>query len=286
MARNRRRIDQDERRTRRTSLVRSVGGTIARLLGALALTAVVLGGAVAGYAWMRSSPTFEVREITVAGTRLSDPTELQKRAALVTGVNIFSVDLASAARAIELEPWVLRARVARELPAALRVVVEERMPVALIAVDDLYAVDTEGVLFKRATSADPIDLPVITGLTRDALLGEKRRDADLRGALDLVKAWETSDVGSRLPLAEVNVGTEGGETSYTAYCDEDPVLEVRLGVLGDGVLAETMDRLVRVSGELARRGVRARSIDLGNRQRPDWVAARLDQPAPKGGRER
>src|SRR5262249_56676838 len=55
----------------------------------------------------------------------------------------------------------------RRSPDSLSVAVKEREPAALVALGDLYLVDSEGRPFKKIEREDPADLPLITGLARE-----------------------------------------------------------------------------------------------------------------------
>lgn len=276
---NRRRIDRDEQEAKAGARVRSVGAALARVVGSLAITALVVYGALASWAWLRTAERLQVRTIEFQGLVHAEAAELERRALLLRGTNIFSTDLSAAARAMEEDPWVAHARVARHLPGTLKVAIDERTAVALVSLGGLYASDSQGTLFKRVLAADGLDLPVITGLSREVFAGEHRvGDEALRTALRLVEAYAAHPMAERAPLAELNVGEQSGEPDFTAWVGDEPV-EVKLGVVHsgeEGDVSNHLGRLVRVWDELERRGARAKTIDLGNRQRPDWVAAWLE----------
>lgn len=277
MAKNRRRVDRSEQLGRTASRLRALGVAVARLIGALAVTAVIVTGAIALYGWFTTSETFAVERVEVHHAQLSTKDALVARTGITPGVNIFSLDLSAAARAVEQDPWVARATVTRELPDVVHILVEERQPVALVALESLYAVDVSGVLFKRVRPGDALDLPIVTGLSREAFVGDRRQDPELRTALLVVERWAASASAKRAELAEVHVGEEGGRTAFVVWAGEPPI-ELRLGAVEAGD-ADTIDeafiRLERVWNEIERRGVRAAMIDLGNRQRTDWVPVRL-----------
>lgn len=276
-AKNRRRVDRKQQLEGTASRLRALGVAVVRLLAALAVTAVVVVGGFALHAWLTTSEMFAVSQVQVHHAKLSDKQALIARTAIKTGVNIFSLDLSAATKAIEQDPWVSRVTVTRELPDVIHVVLEERTPVALVALESLYAVDPSGELFKRVRAGDKLDLPIITGLVRDAFIGDTRKDTQLRTALLIAKRWEASRTAGRAELSEVHVGEEGGVTSYVVWAGE-PVMQLRLGAVESGdetIIDEALARLERVWDEMERRGVRAAMIDLGNRQRTDWVPVKL-----------
>src|SRR5262249_57160998 len=87
-------------------------------------------------------------------------------------------------------PWVLAARLWRRLPGTVVAEVVEHRPAAQVQLGGLYLLDGDGDLFKRAGPEDAVDLPLVTGLPRDAWLRD-RGAAQLRlyGALRLLEAW-------------------------------------------------------------------------------------------------
>lgn len=271
--RNRRKVDRSERIGRVASGLRSLGLAVVRLLGALAITAALVASGVALHAWLTASEFFAVARVEIHGAELSSEADLRARTGIAPGDNIFSLNLAEATRLVEQAPWVRRATLTRELPDTVHVLVEERRPVAVVALESLYAVDAGGELFKRVRAGDRLDLPVITGLAREAFIGDKRSDPELRTALLLAERWGASKSAARAELSEVNVGDEGGLSSYVLWVGE-PVMQVRLGVIEAGD-QETIDaalkRLEQVWDEMERRGVSAATVDLGNRQNTKWV---------------
>lgn len=277
---NRRRLDQSKKSARSGVLVRRVLGVLARGVGVLAVTAALAYGAIAGWAWLRTSEHLALKRLEIRGVHRAAADELALAAGLVEGRNVFGIDLAGAALAMERNPWVRRARLFRDLPDGVRVEIEEHVPVALVSVPGgLYAVTKEGMLFKRVLAGDRLDLPIVSGLTRETFAGEHRGgDGTLRTALALVARISEHRVSENWLLSELQVTTDSGELAWTAWMGDEPV-EVRLGALEETVpgrltaLAdERLDRLARVRDELLRQRTRALRIDLGNRTNPDWVA--------------
>lgn len=257
---------------------RSVASSVLRIALALSIAAAVAAGLWRGAAWLRSSPTFTIQRLDLSGAVHTPGDELLRRAGIVAGAHIFSVDVAAAARAMEQAPWVRRARVSRELPDGLRITIEEHEAVALVEAGGLFAINPEGRAFKRVTASDGLDLPIVTGLTHEELAPGADRGA-LATALAIMAAYETSGMKDRAALSELHVGFEGSQATWSAYCGDDAI-EARLGELaGEGAGGspeQVLSRLVRVWDELGRRGAHVRSIDVGNRQRPEWVVAGLE----------
>jgi cell division protein FtsQ len=249
---------------------RSVLGAALRTLAAAALSGALSVGAWQAWRWAASSDLFAVREIRFTGLVRAREAELLRRSGLKLGENLLRADLARASRAMQADPWVSSARLERRLPGQVLVRIAEHRPAALVQLGGLYVLDDEGRLFKRAAAEDGLDLPIVTGLSREAWV-ERKPELQLRlfAALHLLDIWQASG----FPIAgvsEVRLDEGGG---FTLFAREGTgVQEVRLG---SSDLALKLQRLAQVRAALARRGERAARIDLDNPARPDQAAATL-----------
>jgi cell division protein FtsQ len=265
---NRRRADASARKAVAKGLVRRLW----RVGVVLGTAGAILGGGVFGarhvYAWVLSTPKLALTSITFSGNKRAAEADLLRLAGLTPGQNLLSIDLPGLEKAMAQHPWVRNVEVRRHFPRGLSVRVFEHEPAAMVSLGDLYVVDVEGDPFKKLHAQDGVDLPLITGVDREAFLS--RRDetrARLRAALEMATAYETSPVSHAAPLSEVRLGADG-VTLVTGPMAQ----EVRMG---DGGTKEKLARLSKVRTELARRGVRAEVIHLDNRSRPGWVAVKL-----------
>jgi len=239
-----------------------------RTLAAAALSAALSLGAWQAWRWATASPAFALNEIKFSGLLHAQESELIRRSGLVLGENLFRVDLPRVARAMESHPWVESALLTRRLPATLVVNIEEHHPAALVQLGEksMYVLDEEGRLFKRAAAEDGLDLPIVTGLSRQM----PRPELQLRllGALHLLDIWRGAGYAVST-LAEVLLDDDG----YTLFAHQgDGLQEIRLG---SSQLPLKLRRLAQVRAALARRGEMAARIDLDNPARPDQAAATL-----------
>jgi cell division protein FtsQ len=244
-----------------------------------ALFGVLLaGGALAAcwglFQWATAAGIFDVRTVRVLGLSRIQREELLRLSPIRVGDNIWTAELDGAERALTRHPWVKRARVRRELPNAVSIQVEEREAAALIDLGGLYLVDADGEVFKRAAPGDGLDLPVITGLTRDDYV-QRRRDVDplLDGALALVKEYGRAGLAALAPLSEIAIHADQGVTLYVG----DDATEVRMGT---GDLTGKLARLAEVLAALdlpgsPSKGQKVQALYLDNRTRPSWVTVRL-----------
>lgn len=246
----------------------SSGGRRRRPL--VAVGAVVLCGGL-GYGlfelrgWARTSDRFAVEHVDVQGALRATPDELVRLAGVARGDNLFVVETDAVRLRVEAHPWVASATVDEDWPRGLRVAVTEHAPVALVALGHLYYADASAEIVKRYAPGEREALPVITGLSREAVeAGERTSQRMLREAIDFVSAWGAR---SERPLAEVHVDAVRG-ISFTRRNDPARV------EVGHAPWAKRLDRLVQAEQALAAHGVKAERIEMAGARRPHRVVVR------------
>ncbi len=234
----------------------------------LVLALGVLAGGVAGWRHLSSSGALRIRAIRFEGLARADADELLALSPVKAGDSFLLADVEAMQRGLMRHPWVRRVEVRHALPPSLVVRVEERTPIALVELSGLYLVDEEGNVFKRAAAGDPLDLPLVSGLSRAEY--ERRRGATeeiLAHALALVRAWREERPTARLRLSEIHIEHDG----LTIYVGEEGT-EVWLG---SGDLGAKLSRLDKVLSALRAEGKKAEVVHLDNRLHPSWVTVRL-----------
>lgn len=262
---NRRRTDAAQRAEAMKSFASRAATLVVRLGAALAILAVLFFGGRAAYNWATTSPTFALKTVTVSGTHHSDQSDLCRMAGLTRGQNLVLLDVDAATRAMEQHPWVRSATITRHFPNALSVEIQEHVPAAMVALGELYLLDDQGEPFKKLTAGDSLDLPLVTGLTREDYVA-RREDCEalMRKALETAHAFGTAQA-----VSEVRISND----EFTVVTTDGT--EVRLG---DEATPEKLQRLARVRAELKRRGLSAEVIHLDNRVRPAWVTVKVSTP--------
>jgi cell division protein FtsQ len=248
----------------RALLARAFVGVIA----ATALTAVC-AGSFFGWRWLTRGDALRVREIRFTGLSHATADELSALSPLQPGDNLVVADLEALQHAMTRHPWVRRAEAHRRLPPAVEVQISERTPAALVDLEALYLVDREAKIFKRAMPGDGLDLPLVTGITREAY--EKRPgevEPLLRAALALFERYEAAGLSVRAPISEMNLDVENGHTLYVG----DSGIQVRLGTTE---LHDKIPRLRAALESLDAAGKKAEVLHLDNRAHPSWVTVRL-----------
>lgn len=135
--------------------------TIWRRAAVAALVAILGAGIAVGTPIaLRKLDSFEVREVRLEGTRFLERTEAIRTAGIGAGASVWD-DASEWERRLSDHILVERARVKRQLPHTLVLVVEESAPVALVPMPTLEPVDRHGRVLPIDPARHRLDLPVL-----------------------------------------------------------------------------------------------------------------------------
>ena len=165
--------------------------------------------------------TFALQQIDVKTDGVIPAEQILLWANLKEGQNTLKLDLTEIKRDLKLVPWIDAVRIERTLPHTLRLRVTARVPIAQIKVQYVkrpivvYLLDKEGQVMlplreyidASAARATPAGLPVISGVkVRDLRPGHRAKSSELLRALQLIQAFEQSELASvdRLRLISLN----------------------------------------------------------------------------------
>jgi cell division protein FtsQ len=259
---------------RRRKLARAAALALPSLAAVAALGASVLLAWRLGF----EGDLLRVKEIRFEGLSRASEAELLELSPVQPGDHLLFLDVAGMEAALSRHPWIASVEVRRQFPRALDVRVVERRPAALVDLGGLYLIDDRGEVFKRAAPGDGLDLPVVTGIEREAWV-ERRQELEplLTAALALLARWSARGLADRAAISELHVDPDYGTTLWAV-----DGMEVRLG---QGDIEEKLARLERVLSALDAEGQRAEVLHLDNRRRPDWVAVRVAGRSGGGGPE-
>ncbi|MBW2339479.1 MAG: FtsQ-type POTRA domain-containing protein [Deltaproteobacteria bacterium] len=208
---------QSVKRARRKHLLVSKGalGQFGFGLVKIFLFLLALGGLslsfVSGYQFLSSSPYFRLDNIVVAGVKDALGRELIKMSGVTKRDSLLSLNAATIKRNIEAHPWVRSVLLKKEFPHTLEIAAECEEPVAIVLLDKMYFLGTQGNIFKEVGQDDSLDFPVITGLCAgDDKNGEYlKRVASFFGLLDR----EGTPLSAE-EFSEVHVKGDGTLTIY------------------------------------------------------------------------
>jgi cell division protein FtsQ len=245
-----------------------------RALQLVAGVAVVLTASIA-VAWgarryITSSPRFAVRTVLVDGIQRRSAEQVASAGSIEVGKNIFALDLALAGAAIATDPWIERATVTRKLPATVYVNVVEREARALVAIGgELYLATRDGELFKKLGEDDPVDLPIITGITGERVARDRPGVViAVKRLLDVVEDMERAGIARRYPIQELHIERDGsivftiGKAAMALHLGQPPY-------------RDKVAQAARVLTEIAQRKANASVIFLDNDAHPERVVVRM-----------
>lgn len=246
--------------------------TGARLVLGAAVFAATAGASSYGlYRYVGTSQRFRVAHVTVEGGKQRTEEAIARTAGVAAGVNVFSIDLDAARRALLADPWIERAEVRRKLPGTISIKVEERQPISIVTLGGTpYLAATSGKVFKRLEPGDPDELVVISGLGGEGEMLRDRASVErmVQRAQELAAEWEQSGAPRAFSLQEVHVGKDG---TMSLVAGRDPVVLS----LGKPPFREKLARAARVLTEIERRKAQASIVFLDNEAHPERVVARM-----------
>src|SRR3972149_55899 len=121
------------------------------------------------YVHLLSDSYFRVREVEVEGGR-KIPKETLLSLTVMEGMpNLFSVRLKEVVKRLESHPWIEQVQVRKVFPDKILIQIDERKPMAIVQLDELYYIDTQGEIFSSVGDRDEYNYPYLTGLTRQVL---------------------------------------------------------------------------------------------------------------------
>jgi len=199
---------------------------------------------------------FAVREIGVEGLRYLEEPEVIATAGLKPGVDLFGVDPDRVRQALLLHPRIASAWVSRRPWHAIRLKVEERVPVLLVQHGSPWELDSTGVLLPPLADGVVADVPMLTGPDlSDAQGGTRVRSPTVQRGLAWVGILGRRELGLSGSVSEIDVSEERS-TVLTLLNGT----RVRASAWPPGVRALSALRVVLA--DLQKRGKLAEEVDL------------------------
>ena len=239
------------------------------VLRALFVLLVGVGIAWGVYDAAQRSPYFKITAVRVENAHRVNRTEILTALSIDKEANYFRFDALKARQRLLEHDWIADVTVETRLPNHLTVRIQERKPVAVVALESLYLVDAEGKVFANTADLDELPSLVITGLSKDDFQSAPETfKATVRTALALERLFQQSEAAEYGHLDSVHVGMSGrwelmlGSTHVILGTDR---IEERLSYLAD-VLRTLNERKVgaeyiMLAPELNRAIVKERSFD-------------------------
>lgn len=181
----------------------------------------------AWWAWgqVTTSQYFNVTGVTVIGAQRVAAEDVVAASGITAGLNMFSFSKDEVASRLKANPWVESVEVDRELPGTVEITVRERDPIALVKLDALYLMDSAGVIFKRYSAEEGLDLPVVTGLTKESLASSPENLEER--LMELISVLTNRSGFNITNVSEIKIDADHGLSLFTL--DEGVRLDVGMG---------------------------------------------------------
>jgi len=210
------------------------------------------------YVHLLSDSYFRVREVEVEGGR-KIPKETLLSLAVMEGMpNLFSVKLKEVVKRLESHPWIEQVRVRKVFPHKIVIQLQERRPMAILQLEELYYIDTQGEIFTPVGDRDEYNYPYVTGLTRRVFEKDPEEAKRLiTKALEFLRIVSQAKVPPLGEISEVHMEKAFGIQCFT----KAEGVEVKMGWED---FEEKLKRLPLIWSDLRKRGFSAVSIDCSD----------------------
>jgi len=207
------------------------------------------------YVRLLEDPLFRVRQVDVGGCEKL-PREALLSLAMVEGMpNLFTVKLKEISKRLEEHPWIEHVVVRKAFPNRVSIQIQERKPIAILQLEDLYYIDAKGTIFSRVGERDGFNYPFLTGLDRPSLDKEPEEAKGLiTKALEFLLTAERENVSPLREISEIHMERTSGVHCFT----KTEGIEIRLGWDDFG---EKLKRVSMVWSDLRKRGISATFVD-------------------------
>ncbi|MBI5327909.1 MAG: FtsQ-type POTRA domain-containing protein [Deltaproteobacteria bacterium] len=213
---------------------------IIKTVAYLSSVLLIIFGAWRLYHELLRIPYLAIKEIRIAGNMRVSKAEVLELAGINLGDNLLKINTGDIQKNLRLNTWIAEVDVARNFPNRLSIGIKERKPVAFINLDSLYFVDETGIIFKKISIEDEIDLPIITGLKMEDIEEEVKTSELAIKAVNLIHVLEKKEIfANNEELSEINIDKAYGLTLYTMQ--QGTRIE-----LGDEEFTEKIEKLKRV----------------------------------------
>jgi len=218
-----------------------------------------------------------VGEVSIMGCMNVTESELVNLANVDFKASLANLDLREISSRLAKHPWVEKAKVKRDWARrALIIEVQERIPQALMLLDDLYLVDRHGEVFKKVEPRDQLDFPVLTGLdTREVMERDPQAVSLISQALELLGILGHRKIFTIRDVSEIHLSKQSGLTIFTLKGG----IPIRLG---SGELGDKINRLEKVLPDLQQKIKEVEYLDLIY---PKKVVVKMRVPEKEKSRE-
>lgn len=199
--------------------------------GFLLLTAGVAAVGFIVYKALGRTDFFQITTTDIQGCRRTTKNLILELSGVDVYSNLLALDTKKVKAQIEAHAWVESAKVERDWPNRLNILVKERLPVAIVSLDNsLFYLDQNGIAFVQILPPDDMDYPIITGLNREQW-PKALKGSQLGEALQFIKyAGQGSSILPKQNISELHV--DGAENIILYLVDRPFPIHLGSGNVG------------------------------------------------------
>lgn len=242
-----------------------IGLKIATAITALLLISFV---AIFGYDFLTQCGYFKAQDLIVTGAERLPAAHVLKHAQINKGVNILSLNLATARKRLLAHSWIAEAEISRELPSNIHIRIKEHKPLAVMDLGRKFLINTKGEIFKEVAAQDPDNLPIISGLEfSDINVKGESRSLPFEAVMDILYLGQKPN--SVIPnslIQNIKVDREIGLTIYAPYFESGRINSIKIGYHEYASKYAGLKYVIRYLKNRPR-FLRIESIDLNNLNR-------------------
>lgn len=136
------------------------------LVGIISLC-VVSALFLGAYDFMINARYFKLDSIVIKGADERLKQEIIEIAGLRDNISLVALDVKRLKAKIIVHPWIKNVVISKNYPHELIIKVEKHQPVAMLYQEGLYYIDKDGEIFKEVSPDEDLDLPLITGISKE-----------------------------------------------------------------------------------------------------------------------
>ena len=228
----------------------------------MALCGVLGWGGYVGYQLVSHSAYFRVRTIDIVGHTALSRDDILYLLAIPEKASVLQLDLTRMGARLERHPHVHAVRLRRRFPDTLQVSIRERVPrLIVVSGTQRMVIDRDGVVLRVVNPTQDEALTQLQLRRKTALApGMRLSQSEVPRALELMRAYEESEVAGALRLVSMTV-QDSGSSLWT-------IAPYRFSLrVGEGRIDEQLKRLPPVLRYLQHRDLSPRTVDVSYRNR-------------------
>jgi cell division septal protein FtsQ len=241
-----------------------------KFIFAAAVTIFLIFISMRTYIYLDTSPYFKLVSLEIHGNETLSGEDVQRTCGLEIGnTDLLFLDTGDVEKKCEKHLWINQAKVVKNLPSEITVIVKEEKPAALTSYGGMYLTNIYGEMFMRVEPPEYYDYPWITGIQRIVREeGEEAGISAIRDVLSLINDYMRNGLEKYDRIRSVHVNPLTGMRISLANSG----LKI---MIGHPPFTKKMKRLDILLEELSFQKKTADYILLNNRKKPYQVTIKF-----------